>query len=339
MKQIQNRYNIIALGLIVALLIGTMSSYFDFGFVSVFFSVFLPLLFLLNIFILIIGIWNKKYHYSIGFLTFLLCFSIPYRGLKKEFRKTSDSFSILSFNVREFNADNDINEENIPNKISNFINAKNADILCIQESSHKISKIILNYPYKFYGLVKNKTLLEIHSKHPILKTGFINFPNTINNAVYADIKIKNDTIRLYNIHLQSFGVELNSDKENNNRYAEFLKKINTGAFKQIEQAELVKNNSKSCNKKIIISGDFNSTPFSLPHRILKKGLNDSFICKGSGLGSTYSLFNYPLRLDCFFVDPRIEINSHENFNLSLSDHEPILMTFKFCNNNNNNGIN
>jgi endonuclease/exonuclease/phosphatase family metal-dependent hydrolase len=327
MKKLKKYFKIIKISLVGILLLGIVNSYINLGFLSVFFSVFLPFFFLLNILILIEGIRKKKYFYAIGVILVLICFSFSFRFFKKKRLHTANSISILSYNVREFNADNDINKKDISNKILDFINSKNADILCLQESSKHDSKNINNYPYQFLGFKKNKTLLAIYSKYPIINTGFIDFPNTINNAIFADIKIQNDTIRLYNLHLQSFGIELNSAKENNNRYAAFIKKINIGVTKQIQQAKLVKSNSINCNKKIMISGDFNSTPFSLPYRTLKEGLKDSYICEGNGLGTTFSLFNYPLRLDYFLVDPKIKINNHENFKLNLSDHEPILMQF------------
>ena len=91
---------------------------------------------------------------------------------------------------------------------------------------------------------------------------------------------------------------------------------------------MVKNEANTCNKKVIICGDFNSTQFSLPYKILKKGLIDSFISKGNGLGTTYSLYHYPLRLDYFLVDKNIDIVSHKKFDLNLSDHEPILIKLK-----------
>ena len=148
----------------------------------------------------------------------------------------------------------------------------------------------------------------------------------MNNAIYADIKYKNDTIRLFNLHMQSFRIQLNSAKTN--KSSNFLSKMNFGISKQIEQANLVKRKSIDSNKKTIICGDLNSTPYSLPYRILRKGLHDSFVRKGDGLGTTYKLFNYPLRLDYFLVDPRIQIYNHQNFDLNLSDHEPVCMVFK-----------
>lgn len=313
------------LRLIVSILIiGILASYYNFGFISVFFSVFLPAIFLLNIVCALIGIFTKKYINVIGVLFFVVFFDffIQFNTKNKEPRE-EQNFSILSYNVRGFNKDYDIEDDKIATKILDFIRATDSDILLLQESSYKESRGI-KYPYEFLGFQegKEKSLLAIYSKHPILNTGYIDFPDTRNNGIYADIKIHNDTIRLYNIHLQSFQIQINSSI---NQFS-MLKKLNDGFSKQIQQAKQVKKAINKNDKYTIIGGDFNTTPFTLPYRILKKDLKDSFITRGNGLGTTYSLFNYPLRLDYFLVDEKIRIIEHKNFNLKFSDHEPILTT-------------
>ena len=299
-------------------------------FYKCFYKCFFTLLFLLNIFFLIIGVMSKKYYFGIGVLLFLFCFKFFFRLPKNKSFQSFDTISLLSYNVTAFNSDNDVNDSDISSKILNVINTTNTDILVLQESFYRESRKIKGYPYKFLGYRKEnkKSLLAIYSKYPILNTGYIDFPNTLNAAIYADIKIHKDTVRIYNIHLQSFGIKLDSVKEYNPEFTGFFDKINNSLFKQIEQAKMVKKEATNCNNKVIICGDFNSTQFSLPYRILKIGLNDSFISKGNGLGTTYALFHYPLRLDFFLLDPRLEIINHENFDLNLSDHEPIMMKFK-----------
>ncbi len=330
MKALSKYINIIAILLVITLIVGTLSSYINLGFLSVFFSVFLPLLFIINIFFIAYGIRKKKYFYLTGVFFFIICFNFFFQfSVKKTIQSSTEAISLLSYNVREFNTDNDINEEGIANKILNFIESSNPDILVLQESQITQSYSIKNYPHKFIGFRKGKrkTLLAMYSKYPIINRGYIDFPNTLNNAMYADIKIRQDTIRVFNMHLQSFGVELNSAKENNNRYLSFFSKINGSISKQIQQAKLVKAEINQCSKKVIVCGDFNSTQFSLPYRVLKKGLTDSFVSKGYGLGATFSLAHYPLRLDFFLLDKRLKIVNHNNFNLNLSDHEPILLNF------------
>ncbi len=184
-------------------------------------------------------------------------------------------------------------------------------------------------PSHFWSaLVKaNKSLLAIYSKYPIINKGYIDFPDTVNNAIYADIKVQTDTIRIYNAHLQSFvfAPHIIANKYNDYNY---LTSLNNTITRQVEQANLIKNHADKSNNKIIICGDFNSTPYSRPYRILKNGLNDSYVSNGNGFGTTYKRLYYPLRLDYFLYDKQIEVISHKNFDLNLSDHEPIYISFK-----------
>jgi endonuclease/exonuclease/phosphatase family metal-dependent hydrolase len=323
--------NLIAKISIIILILGVFTSFYNLGFISVVLSVLLPILFSINVFLGVYGIFKKKYFYFTGVLLFLICFNFFIRYTTTEPSQSLKTVTVLSYNVRGFNSDNDSNDKEIASKIIQFIDSINPDVLVIQESSYKESRAIKGYSHSFLGYRKDvkKTLLAIYSKYPIIKTGYIDFPNTTNNGIYADLKIHQDTIRLYNVHLQSFRIELNTSQKNSNIYTTLFRKLNTGITKQIEQAKLIKKEVNNSTKKVIICGDFNATPFSLPYRILKKGLNDSFISKGSGFGTTYALFGYPLRLDFFLLDKQIDIIRHDNFKLKLSDHEPILLKFKF----------
>ena len=61
---------------------------------------------------------------------------------------------------------------------------------------------------------------------------------------------------------------------------------------------------------------------------MKNNKKDTFIERGKGFGSTYELFNYPFKIDHILVDEAFEVVSHKNFNINLSDHEPVLVEIK-----------
>lgn len=309
----------------LVLLLGILSSFLDFGIVSVFFSVTLPLIFIVNCAIAIYGASRKKYIYLLGIITFLLSYNFFYQCTLNPKLETQNSISILSYNVQAFNEALASNlKQNDFTKIVKFIDSLDTDIVILQESSYKEGRKLKRYPHVFLGYRQNirKSLLTIYSKFPIVNKGYIDFDDTKNNAIYADIKINKDTIRVYNSHLQSYVIDQDL-KSNNYWYS-----LNNTITKQVEQAELIKNHMSNSNKKVIIGGDFNATPHSRTYRVLRKGLNDSYVSNGNGLGKTYSHFNYPLRLDYFLYDEKIKVVSHKNFNLNLSDHEPIFMSFK-----------
>jgi len=300
------------------LLIAMLCSAFNFGGVSVIASVLLPACFVINFISVFYMVYKKKYVFILGALLFVLCYPFFFQ-ISSEKRENEHSLSLLSFNVKSFSG----NDEIVADNILRFINSINPDVLLLQESTYKIGRKITGYEYHFLGYQKGmgKSLLDIYSKFPIVDNGFLDFPESLNNSIYADLNINGDTVRVYNIHLQSFGFTSNIEP------SEIYHKLSKTFNKQIEQAKLIKNHSALTSNHIIISGDLNSTIYSKPYRILSANLKDSFINKGKGLGSTYSFKGFPLRVDYALFDTSIEITYHKNFSLNLSDHEPIYIEF------------
>lgn len=330
MKPIFGKIDKLSIVVIIVLVVGILSSFLDFGMLSVFFSVIMPLIFIIICVLAIYGILKKKYINLIGVIIFLLFYNFFFQFSKDTGLETKDSISVLSYNTRGFiQPMSDNPKQDASSEIIKFVNSLNADILVFQESNYKKGSKLKGYPYNFLGYREDidKSPLSIYSKYPIINTGYIDFPDTKNNAIYADIKINRDTIRIYNSHLQSFIIDqfMIVNKYNDFNY---LKNLNNTNTRQIEQAKLIKNHADKSKKKVIICGDFNSTPYSQTYRVLKKGMNDSYLNKGKGFGKTYSFFNYPLRLDYFLNDDKFKILSHDNFVLNLSDHEPIYIKFK-----------
>jgi len=330
MKPTLTRIDKLSIVSIIVLVIGILGSFFDFGIFSVLFSVILPLLFILNCAFAIYGLFKKKYFHLIGVVLFLIFCNSFIQFSRVSDDEKDDVVSVLVYNTREFQQYlPDETKQNESNGIIKFVDSLNADILVFQEYSYLKGKDIKGYPYYFLGYRENiaKSLLMIYSKYPIVNEGYIDFRNTMNNAIYANIKINQDTIRIYNSHLQSFVV---------NKYilahtydkGSFWKNINSTITKQIEQAKQIKNHANQSNKKVIICGDFNATPYSPTYRTMTSEMKDSYINNGNGLGKTYDIYNYPLRLDYFLYDKNIEVISHNNFNINLSDHEPIHVRFK-----------
>ncbi|WP_299782674.1 endonuclease/exonuclease/phosphatase family protein [uncultured Formosa sp.] len=329
MKKTFNTIDIIGLIITLTLLIAILSSYFNWGWISVIFSIFLPLIGIVNIVLCVYGLLKKKYLYLIGTACYLLCFSFFYRVSKVTSLKSSNiTTRIVSFNTKGFSYN--YNGEETRTRLIKFLDSIQPDILVLQESNYPVTRKFKAYKYNFNDLrlKKGKSLLSIYSKFPIVNTGYIDFTNTKNNAIYADILVQNDTIRIYNLHLQSHQLTSKSLEINKVIYNNLLEKVSLTLQKQINQSRIVRRNIDKTAKKIIVCGDFNTPQYALPYRILKQDLQDSFIEKGNGFGTTYSLKGFPLRLDYFLMDKKIEVLNHINFNVNLSDHEPILVDFK-----------
>ncbi|WP_396600525.1 endonuclease/exonuclease/phosphatase family protein [Algibacter sp. R77976] len=243
----------------------------------------------------------------------------------------SSSLSLLSFNTNGFMYEQNIEHEE--GEIARFIKSENPDVFCIQEFSAIKYKFFKDYPYwyKTNIFTKGKSVMAIFSKFPIKDKGYISFPNSNNGGMYVDVIFNKEEIRIYNIHLESYRMDAIHQLNNPNSYSPIAKRIGNAIKTRKEQAIQVKNHIDAFNGKVIICGDFNSTQFSSIYNVLKASKKDSFVEAGFGFGKTYGLYNYPFRLDYILVDDKFEVLSHQNFNLKLSDHEPVLVKLALSN--------
>ncbi len=113
-----------------------------------------------------------------------------------------------------FNLYNWIEDEETNKHISSFITSKDPDILCIQEY-HPSNDIAAKYSYNYIQTgAKNSMGQAILSNYKILKAGSLNFANSGNNAIYADIIKDSDTVRVYNLHLESLKIDTKEESFN-----------------------------------------------------------------------------------------------------------------------------
>lgn len=321
---------IISLICALLLLLGSILTKWSTNLLSFIFSIGIPFLVLVNLGFLIYWSFKKKTFLMYSLISLIIHFFCYDSFFQVNFSKddlSKNSFSLLSFNVRHFDFDKEINSDNIDTGIMTFIKEQNPDIVSFQEFSRPKLKDFKEYPYRFVGYRKEvkKSLQVIYSKFPIVNSGYLDFPNTLNNAIYADVLINDEKVRIYNNHLQSFAIRINSNLMKINRYVDLFNKIATKLKLKEKQVLMVLDHAESFDGKVIICGDFNSTQFSSAYNALKKNRKDTFIEAGQGIGNTYELFKYPLRLDYVLTDNTFNVLSHKNFNLKLSDHEPILV--------------
>lgn len=243
----------------------------------------------------------------------------------------TEDLSVMSYNVRGFNKYKELDNRFVFEDIKAFVDEEQPDIICFQEPNYgRKREYLKDYPYHDlqYIYMNAKVLLGIFSKYPIIKTDFICFPDSRNNASYADILYQNDTIRIYNVHLQSLGVTPGTGAISNQRSDRLFKKISKKFSIQQHQAKMVKENMDACAYKQILCGDFNNTQFSNAYQTIKGDKQDTFIEKGIGYGRTLDFHKVPLRIDFILADPVFEVKSHRNYDVKYSDHYPIMASFK-----------
>lgn len=240
------------------------------------------------------------------------------------------NFRVMNYNVRLFNLYNWIPTKGIETEITNFIKTEAPDILSIQEYHPHKNIDFSFYKYKFEKLSGKKTKYgqAIFSNFPIIHSGSIEFPETSNNAIFVDVIITPDTVRVYNVHLQSMRIDTKVEslkKENSER---LFKRIGTTFKMQHFQTELFLLHKNQCSYKMIVCGDFNNTSFSYIYRQIKGDLNDAFREAGNGFGSTYEFKFFPIRIDFILTDSAFDINGFKTYNQHYSDHYPIMSTLK-----------
>ena len=298
-------------------------------------SLFSPLIILLNILFIFYWIAKLKKQFLLSLLILLIGYNSVLAFINfsnSSSYMTENKVSIISYNVRLFNLYNWIDENDIEDQINSFLVDKSPDIICLQEYRGNIIDLP-NYPYRFEFLRGNniKYGQVIFSKFPILNKGSVDFGSMSNNAIFVDLKIHNDTIRFYNVHLQSFALENEIDLSTMNtiQNKEIITSLSNTFITQQRQVDVLRNSIDNSPYKNILSGDFNNTAFSYTYKNLIHGFKDSFTLKGNGLGITFNYNFIPLRIDFILVDDNFRVNQFKTYKINLSDHKPIFSEFYF----------
>jgi vancomycin resistance protein VanJ len=305
-----------------------------------FLGLMVPLLVIANLFFLLLEIFLRM---RIFWLTLLVLIS-GYLALGT-FYKTGGAnetvpegaLSVMTFNTRGFNLYGWIESPTIEREIIEFVRQEDPEIICFQEFSRLYEREVRGYPHRYATpYITDRTTQAIFSKYPIVNKGSLNFPESKNNALFADIVYRGDTLRVYNVHLQSYRVIPSRRMVRYMASGRFYKRFTSAFVKQQEQALLIRKHMAASPYRIILCGDFNNTQFSRAYHIIKGEMNDSYLEKGSGFGTTYRLKFLPLRIDAILADPSMTVESHRNYRQRMSDHFPVMASFSLGNTNNNN---
>ncbi|MEZ4809117.1 MAG: endonuclease/exonuclease/phosphatase family protein [Allomuricauda sp.] len=301
-------------------------------------SLMVPFLVFINAAFFIYWTLAKRKHLLLSGILLVLWYFIlgPFYQFSagKIIEEEGKTLSIMSFNARSFNELKQLDIKNVDSLILEFVTDKNPDILCFQECHYamKRNNALGQYNYKFvdfmYGKHRGKVIQAIYSKYPIIKVDSIKFPDSFNNAIYADILFENDTIRVYNVHLQSFRIIPGLNTIKNEESSKLFERSRRVMLKQFEQANLIKEDMERNKYKKIVVGDFNNTQYSNAYQTIKGDMKDSYFEKGKGFGRTLDFSGFPLRIDYILTDPEFEVLSHQNFNEKLSDHYPVMATLQ-----------
>lgn len=269
-------------------------------------------------------------------------------------QKDSSHIRIMSWNVELFNINNYKKYPERRQQMFDLINHYNPDIACFQEVVAGEKQEAINYLPDIINALDFKDYLYSYqvrddfdknhhfgilvlSKYPIIhKQTMVNNPNDYNSVFqYIDIVKENDTVRVFNVHLQSLKFT-----EENRSYLEkgvlkgekkiqesrsIIQKIRLGLIRRSAQAAFVKDEMNHSPYPIIFCGDFNDVPVSYAYETIANGLQDAFIQKGFGIGNTYGSIAPTLRIDNIFLDKSFfKVEQFTRLKDELSDHYPII---------------
>ncbi len=238
---------------------------------------------------------------------------------------SENSLRVLSYNVHLFNAyDEKPQPKIVAETFSDILTSQQPDIICIQEFYAENEVDFSAYPYQYIYYRNSERLGHaILSKFPIINKGSFDFKNTGNNALYIDVIKNKDTLRVYNLHLQSLGIVPSISSLQEGDKEKFIKRTSNAFKMQQEQAEIVKKHQQASKYPVLVCGDFNNTPFSYVYHKLSNNLNDAFTEKGNGLGTTYLFDSFPTRIDYILASENLEVINFENIKTTFSDHYPV----------------
>lgn len=307
----------------------------SFALLSVF-SLAVPLFIIINIIFLLYWLFRLKKQVLLSLIVLLLGFNhltSIYEVSSTEEMVDEEGLKVLSYNVRQFNQFRWSDEEDMPERIAGFIHKKDPDIVVLQEYFRQELNVSRSYPHRYVNL-KNSSAefgLAIFSKYPIIDKGSLDFPtSTNNNAIYADILVNQDTVRVINTHLQSYSIKPSLDKIEREESKRVFLGMGQTFVRQEEQIDMVLKLAEDTPHKTIIVGDFNNTAYSYIYRkVRSKGFNDAYKEAGNGFGRTFDFRFFPLRIDFILPESSIEVLSFETFeDAEFSDHYPIKATLK-----------
>ena len=276
--------------------------------------------------------WDRRFFVSATLLIAAHIYFGPFvLGVKNNEGLHQEGIKVLSHNVHLFDKYADeLTKQKMSQEYDQLIAEHEPDVLCLQEytAAHQVD--FSGYPYQYLYFNPPFKLMgqAILSRFPIVNRGSLDFKETPNNAIYADLLVGKDTVRVYNVHLQSIGINPTENIADQGGADQLKTRFSKTFVKQQYQVEeLMTHMSKTGHPKIL-AGDFNNTAFSYLYRVINTQFQDAFQIKGHGLGATYYFNRLPLRIDFIFSDPEFEILEFETLEESLSDHLPIIAKIK-----------
>ncbi len=259
------------------------------------------------------------------------------------------TIKVMSYNVQLFGLYDWDNNKEIRDSIFYFLEKEQPDIVCFQEyyfsptghfptRSELIKVLGTNNFHEGIAIEaqqKQHFGMASYMKFPIVNKGEIQFSNSRNMFIFTDFLWKGDTVRLYNVHLQSIyfddrnyqDVDANFltdiDKERLLGYNSIRRKLSFAFKQRAKQAKVLGEHIENAPYPVIVCGDFNDTPVSYAYHQVKKSLYDGFKKAGRGLGLSYERKYLRVRIDHILFSEYFNAYEFNVHKIGYSDHYPV----------------
>ncbi len=251
----------------------------------------------------------------------------------------SNDLEILSFNAKLFRKPHTY--EKFSFDMIEWLVQDSADVKCIQEYSTNARWDVLDVTRQveatgYYDYTRDYPLpmaehqpgLAIFSKYPIVNKGEIVFDEkTVNNVIFADIVLDDDTVRIYNVHLSSMNIPLyayTTVQHVGDKLHMLLAKLKNGAVIRSKEIDRLTAHVDTCPYPFIICGDFNEIPYGYNYLKLRKRFSNTFEHSGHGFGFSLNSKLFFLRIDHqFYGNGMVPLYFRVDRSMALSDHFPL----------------
>ena len=320
----------------------------------------LPVAWVLNLICMVTWLFTNRGRSMLSLLVLLagfwlwprtLAWNAPFSDLEGK-----PTLSLLSYNVTNFQADDFYTlpaKRNRTRLITDWVIRNEASVKCFQEfynsqrhptlrmadrlrAAGYIHEAVL---YPNYRQVSDMFLgVAIFSKYPIVNQGRKPFGrHSHNGIVWADIKIGTDTVRIVNVHFESMGIRVRrvwNQQEIAGVRTEtrgILSSLREGFIARREQVGVAETYIANSPFPVVVTGDFNETPYSVAYGRMRAKLNNAFEDAGQGFGFSLNRAPNLLRIDNQFYDARqlTPIKFQTLHNVPYSDHFPIYGEYVF----------
>lgn len=309
----------------------------------------LPLTLLLDVILLIYWLIRKRWWILVTLGVLLLNLEFISSVLQLRFTSPDAPFSeeetikIVSYNVRNFHA---AHTSSTLSEISRLLQYEKTDIACFQEYCEEpdfAPPMSTAFPFlPVYAASYNHITsyarygLAIFSRYPVLRMGEIDFHSLYNRGMWADLKINEDTVRVFNVHLQTTSVSRTRDdfaryrnqgniEGQHSALQEMYDALKENFKIRASQAREIRQLIDTTLYPVILCGDFNDTPASYAYHTLRGDLKDGFKDCGTGYTYTFRGIRKLLRIDFVLYSPSFQGKRYYSPQTRWSDHNPVFM--------------